>query len=410
MLKDGTNDFLIPFNNQNDNGINPLLRKNFSRLISIDSFFRHNSIPSLQNIPYSSLINDYTSVYSTTNFVATLSEPVTFVTKLTLETVRIPNTFYNIDSSYGNNVFAFRFTDDVDPIFKIIEITPGKYTISTFVSRLIDIFKNIYPTLDFDDPSNNIEYDTITGKLSFSFINTFEIVFYDNNFTKYYTDNSINIPNILPRLNYNLGWILGFRDPLYTNITHLTSEACVDLSGPRHFIIVLDDFNHNHLNKAIISVENRRNKPSLPNYTTDNLNIENRDGVSTYDQIINNNENIDDFPINGQYPFYTRQDTKKLTQAQLYSLNEIIKERQKRTNLIIDSPTENNVFAIIPNIRQNDNNFDNHIILTSNMLRENVRHYFGRVDIERVAVQLYDDKGNLINLNGANWSFTVKAL
>jgi len=32
--------------------------------------------------------------------------------------------------------------------------------------------------------------------------------------------------------------------------------------------------------------------------------------------------------------------------------------------------------------------------------------YFGPVNIERLAIQLLDDKGNLVDLDGADWSFT----
>jgi hypothetical protein len=36
------------------------------------------------------------------------------------------------------------------------------------------------------------------------------------------------------------------------------------------------------------------------------------------------------------------------------------------------------------------------------------RDYFGPVTIERVGVELQDDKGNLLDLNGVDWSFTFK--
>jgi hypothetical protein len=37
----------------------------------------------------------------------------------------------------------------------------------------------------------------------------------------------------------------------------------------------------------------------------------------------------------------------------------------------------------------------------------NRRTYFGPVNIERLRVSLQDDKGNLLNLNGADWSMSV---
>jgi hypothetical protein len=131
--------------------------------------------------------------------------------------------------------------------------------------------------------------------------------------------------------------------------------------------------------------------------------------VANYQQVADG-ENIDNYPINGPYPFYTRPTMTNLTQSQLYTLNEITRERQKISKLIIDSPTENNVFGIIPNTLGSNNDFGDAIILTSNQIGNNTRDYFGKVDIERMAVRLYDDKGHLMNLNGTNWSFTLRAL
>ena len=43
----------------------------------------------------------------------------------------------------------------------------------------------------------------------------------------------------------------------------------------------------------------------------------------------------------------------------------------------------------------------------SGSLQQNKRVYFGPVNLERMRVKLYDDKGNILNMNGADWSFTI---
>ena len=40
-------------------------------------------------------------------------------------------------------------------------------------------------------------------------------------------------------------------------------------------------------------------------------------------------------------------------------------------------------------------------------LQDNKRIYFGPVNIERMRVKLMDDKGNTVNMNGADWSVTL---
>ena len=43
----------------------------------------------------------------------------------------------------------------------------------------------------------------------------------------------------------------------------------------------------------------------------------------------------------------------------------------------------------------------------SGSLQDNIRTYFGPVNIDRMHVKLLDDKGNVLNLNGADWSITL---
>ena len=41
------------------------------------------------------------------------------------------------------------------------------------------------------------------------------------------------------------------------------------------------------------------------------------------------------------------------------------------------------------------------------MLQDNDRKYFGPVNIHKLNIQLMNDHGEVINLNGANWSFSM---
>ena len=40
-------------------------------------------------------------------------------------------------------------------------------------------------------------------------------------------------------------------------------------------------------------------------------------------------------------------------------------------------------------------------------LQDNKRQYFGPVNIERLRIKLYDDKGRILNLNGNDWAVTL---
>jgi hypothetical protein len=42
-----------------------------------------------------------------------------------------------------------------------------------------------------------------------------------------------------------MGWIMGYRNAIYTGSTTYGSEGVVDLFGPRYLYLVVDDFNNN---------------------------------------------------------------------------------------------------------------------------------------------------------------------
>jgi hypothetical protein len=46
-------------------------------------------------------------------------------------------------------------------------------------------------------------------------------------------------------LPLKFGWNLGFRNGAYVGSTNYVSEGIVDLSGPRYFYLVVDDYNNN---------------------------------------------------------------------------------------------------------------------------------------------------------------------
>ena len=64
----------------------------------------------------------------------------------------------------------------------------------------------------------------------------------------------------------------------------------------------------------------------------------------------------------------------------------------------------NNILAILP---VNTDNLNSRLLIAPMQLETNIRIYFGPVNIERMKIKLLDDKGNVLNLNGADWSFTI---
>jgi hypothetical protein len=95
-----------------------------------------------------------------------------------------------------------------------------------------------------------------------------------------------------------------------------------------------------------------------------------------------------------------------LTQTQIYTINEILKNNGKTANYKLTSPTTPDTFALIP-IKHSGLKTGDIIVEFGGSLQDNKRVYFGPVNLERLHVKLLDDKGNVLNLNGADWSVTL---
>ena len=361
--------------------LNPTLKNTTSRIINIDSNYRDIIIP------YTA---DPDGPSSPTNFTLDLSDPIYNAISIKLTSYTIPNTMYLIDCYYDNNCF---FVDS-----SMVDISCGNYNTSELIA---DISSNLASY------SIDISYDVNTGKTTITNTDTTShtITFYDPSGVLLCSSDGSH--RSVSKFNNNLGWILGFRgninipqdNPLYGQLVYtiepsgnITSESIIDTFGSKYMLLVLDDFNQNHLNKGLVGITPTQKNAEIPSYWNADLAC-----VTT---------TVDD-PSNKKIASYTQNAPRRLTQAQLYTLNQTTLARAKTNKNFLTSPTTTDVLALIP-LRKHKILFGNPIIDDFN-LEDAERVYFGPVDLERMRVRLVDDKGNTVNLNGSNWSFTLTA-
>jgi hypothetical protein len=204
------------------------------------------------------------------------------------------------------------------------------------------------------------------------------------------------------KLDNNLGWVLGFRS---TNIQGLDLAIAYDIPaggaitanvpytnvGPTYFLLVIDDFNQNHLNQGLVNIDDTDTTLSAPSYIDAEINFSCFTSDSGY---------------NSPFPVYIPNAPTRLTQAQLYSANQILENRKNTTSYRIAGPTTTDVLAVIP-LKIGGLSFGEKYVEFGSSLLQNERVYFGPVNISRMRVTLRDDKGNIVNLNGADWSFSL---
>ena len=96
-----------------------------------------------------------------------------------------------------------------------------------------------------------------------------------------------------------------------------------------------------------------------------------------------------------------------LTQAQIYTINQINSNDNNLTKYLARAPTTADIIGILPIKTSTGVPTGTLLVEFSGSLQDNTRTYFGPVNIDRLAVKLLDDKGNVLNLNGNDWCVTL---
>ena len=221
---------------------------------------------------------------------------------------------------------------------------------------------------------------------------------------------------------------MGFRfpiEPIFTNGN--TAQSVLNLYGTKYFIVVLDDYNQNHINNGLITITELSKILPLPSYynnsqpyiCTPNLpsilninDIGNLSNISPAEASYINPDNLfnslqDKLDIGtGNIQQILPSAPRTLTQAQIYTINEIIKNRNKTISFRAKAPTNSDTFAIIP-IKYGSISTGQLYTELSGQFQDNKRVYFGPVNIDRLRIRLLDDKGNNVDLHGGDWCVTL---
>jgi len=392
--------------------LNPTLANTTTRIVSLDSQYRQVTG-----------INDIS-----TDYTLDLSEPLVNVLSLRPYSFQVPYTWYTIDTQ--NSCFFITFMDSNTSV--TISLDAGNYSTTTFVTALTTSFTNAGFTFSTTTP---VAFNSINGKVT---LDLYGGTYTDSSTTTTYTiDEKTVITFFDPTnqlacstgacvvtsvINQTLGWLMGYRLPYITvSSSGNVAPAVINLIGPKYLIVILDDLNQNHINSGLIGITELSKTLKLPTYYSRDLpyictpanpsgsnlesNTELLGGDINAGTLIMDKWNASYVPNVTVLPSAPR----ILTQSQIYSINEIMKNNERYSNYNkTTSPTCTDTFAIIPLDKKNMATGELYVE-DSSTLQLNKRIYFGPVNIERMRLKLLDDKGNVLNLNGADWCITIIA-
>jgi len=311
-----------------------------------------------------------------------------------------------------------------------IVIPPGKYT-ATQLCNIITYELNQNPSTYgssiyiYRDTNTNTEYVRILINVDIIYTSSdYNLVFYDPFSFIACNSNLQGVQNAT--WDNTLGWILGYRDytvysltsnnqttnivgtnvnnyylnskngsytysRTYTNeiLTNfkisLTADTTLTTSLYNYFVISLDDYNQNHINDGLVTITRSQTSIQMPDYASSSTQI--------CDPVTNK-------LVNRSIPQYN---SDNLTDNQIYSINQSNISQSPSTALFSAGPFIKDLFGYVPIKPGTNGTF---FIEYGGGLQLQERLYFGPVNIRKMSIQLMTDRGDYLDLNGSDWSFS----
>ena len=194
--------------------LNPTFQNTYTTWINVDSHYREitdntSSSSCTFNIPPTKI----DILGSSTDFTFNLSESLTNVVGMTLGSMEIPmNAYYPVSEQYGTNSFDI----SCNGVNHCIKIPEGFYPAGGSIENKIT---SEISTVNFVNSSFVISIDQHSGKTTIKNTNTnilFDIIFYSK--ITDCNENNCFQKNSGKKIDSNLGWLLGFRQPSYTGV------------------------------------------------------------------------------------------------------------------------------------------------------------------------------------------------
>jgi hypothetical protein len=327
------------------------------------------------------------------------------------------DTFYIKALSTVNGLYTSTLANDVT-----ITIPSGTYTRGALITQINSLFSSNSLTSGSSvsiKTLNGIDYTNFRLNVNKVYTaNDYSLLFFDrSSFLKCYTGTAA-IPTTW---DSTVGWVLGFRsytqydllssymvsspdiptniyyqdtgsyyysDP-DTNIVTITGDTAVSVNLYNYFLITLDDFCQSRLNDGLITITPVDSDIPLPSY------------ANLYNISCNPNSTSTTKLFTGT----TDNNNNNLTEKQIYAANEINSAHQNAPKVYSDGPYVKDIFGIIPMKTAGLANGSVYVEFGGSLQNQD-RVYFGPVNIHRFSIQLTNDRGNIVDLNGANWSFS----
>lgn len=164
----------------------------------------------------------------------------------------------------------------------------------------------------------------------------------------------------------------------------ITGDTAVTTTQFNYFLIILDDYSQSHLNDGLVTLTSPENDIPLPSYASKTITCASGNSVSS---------------------ILAGSSGNRLTQNQIYAASQIYENSINNVKTISSGPFIQDIFGFVPMKTSGLANGATYVEFGGTLQNQN-RVYFGPVNIHRISVKLINDRGDVVDLNGSNWSFS----
>jgi hypothetical protein len=161
------------------------------------------------------------------------------VVQMQLAAIELPTTYYVISKQYGNNFFTIQANGLEGHIISIPDGNYDQNTIMHAINNQLSLLPAPYNQILFAINLTN----GITG--SAETLVGFQDLSGNTSLTLDFQADKYGVDDRGTPLPLKFGWILGFRNGRYVNNLNYVSEGVVDITGPKYFYLVVDDYKNN---------------------------------------------------------------------------------------------------------------------------------------------------------------------
>ena len=197
--------------------------------------------------------------------------------------------------------------------------------------------------------------------------------------------------------------------PTENNTVSLTSENEIDINSDQYLLLVVDDFIHASVNGSIVTGIAQEVLLPLPDYVRKSDRTRN----SIYADVTSNDEEkqqcyqvVSGIRTNGEI-MTSRQyfSSQTILDGYINSIKTIANSAESTYSNQLNQSNIQNVLAVIPIFNNISSNSGNNYVCYSSSSQNRI--YYGPVNLSRMSLKLLDSKGNIVNLNGNNWSIIL---